>query len=233
VSQFPFADVHLELSMMHFPVRVIAAALAFGAATLPALADCKEEVVAALDKQRKANGFRMESSMVSEQGPIKMTVDYLPPDRMRQVVIVAIDPKPVETVLVKGKAWSRAGEAWEELSKGIADEMVAQLDETLGEDAGTLGTVGCLGSTAIDGVELMAYRIESDAQTGPRDMSPDAREKAKQALADDARPLRMFYVDPKTGLPARSVFGRANKLDKPIFKASYSYPADLKIESPK
>jgi len=29
------------------------------------------------------------------------------------------------------------------------------------------------------------------------------------------------------------VFGRANKLEKPIFEANYSYPIDIKIEPPK
>lgn len=200
---------------------------------LPAFADCKEEVLAALDKQRKAAGFRMETTMVSEQGPVKMLVEYMPPDRMRQIVTVVVNPVPVESILVAGKAWGKDGDTWKPLAPDIAAEMVTQLDETLGEDRGTIGTVACLGSTAIDNLELMAYRVENDAQVGPEDRSPDAKEKARAALADEGRPLRMFYIDPKTGLPMRSVFARANKLDKPIFKATYTYPADLKIEEPK
>lgn len=216
------------------PLRAaVLVAVAFAGVPLAAHADCKEEVLAALDKQRKANGFRMETNMVSEQGPVKMVVDYLPPDRMRQFVTVAVSPKPVETILVAGKAWSKDGEAWSQLSPDVAAEMVTQLDETLGDDRGTIGTVACLGSTAIDGQELIAYRVENDAQVGPEDRSPDAKAKAKAALQDEARPLRMFYVDPKTGMPMRSVFARANKLDKPIFKAVYAYPADIKIEAPK
>jgi hypothetical protein len=198
----------------------------------PAFAECKDEVLGALDKQRKAASFRMETNMVSEQGPVKMTVDYMRPDKMRQVVTVAVDPKPVETILVGSKAWSKDGDVWKELGIDVTKDMVAQLDETFGDESGTIGTVGCLGSTAIDGQELVAYRIENDAQTGPEDRSPDTKAKAKAALADEARPLRMFYVDPKTGLPMRSVFARANKLDKPIFKAIYTYPADIKIDVP-
>ena len=34
------------------------------------------------------------------------------------------------------------------------------------------------------------------------------------------------------GLPMRSIFARADKLDKPIFEATYTYPADLKVEAP-
>lgn len=212
-------------------LAILAATLTL-ATSMPALADCKEEVLAALEKQRKAASFRMETNMVSEQGPVKMTVEYQPPDKMRQLVTVAINPKPVETILVGGKAWSKDGDAWAELSPGITGEMVTQLDETLGDDKGTIGTVACLGSTAIDGADLTAYRVENDAQVGPEDRSPDAKEKARTALADEGRPLRMFYIDPKTGLPMLSVFARANKLDKPIFKAVYTYPADIKIEAP-
>lgn len=214
-------------------MRIVFLAAAVTLATsIPALADCKDEVLAALDKQRKVAAFRMETNMVSEQGPVKMTVEYQPPDKMRQLVTVAINPKPVETVLVGGKAWSKDGEAWNELAPDITGEMVSQLDETLGDDKGTIGTVACLGSTAIDGHDLTAYRVENDAQVGPEDRSPDAKDKARAALADEGRPLRMFYIDPQNGLPVLSVFARANKLDKPIFKAVYTYPADIKIEAP-
>ena len=41
-----------------------------------------------------------------------------------------------------------------------------------------------------------------------------------------------FTVDPTTGLPMRSIYARANKLDKPIFEATYTYPADIKVETP-
>ena len=214
-----------------FVPTVAAALLCLGMAA-PAFADCKEEVLAALDKQRKTRAFRMETNMVSEQGPVQMTVEYQPPDRMRQLVTVAVNPQPVETILIAGKAWSKEGDAWKELAPDIAGEMITQLDETLGEDRGTLGTVACLGSTAIDGQDLTAYRVENDAVVGPEDRSPDAKEKAKAALADEGRPLRMFYIDPKTGLPMRSIFARANKLDKPIFRAVYTYPPDIKIEAP-
>lgn len=208
------------------------AVLATGATV--AHASCKDEVLAALAKQRKAEAFRMESTMLSEKGPLKMTVEYAQPNRMRQITSLAISPdKKTETVLVGGDAWSRDGEAWVKLSSDITKDIIAQREEIMGDDAGTIGTVACLGSTAVDGRELMVYRIENDAQTGPRDLSPDAKDKARKALADEARPLRVFYVDPNTGLPVRSIFALANKTDRPIFRADYSYSSDIKIEAPK
>ncbi len=55
---------------------------------------------------------------------------------------------------------------------------------------------------------------------GPKDLSPGVKDKPK--LPD--RPVRVIYVDPTTGLPMRSIFARADKLDKPIFEAIYTYP---------
>ncbi|MGK3882474.1 hypothetical protein ABI028_15835, partial [Enterococcus faecium] len=62
-------------------------------------AECKDEVLAALDKQRKSKAFRMETSLVSESGPVSMSIDYLPPGRMHQVVTTKVDNKTSETIL--------------------------------------------------------------------------------------------------------------------------------------
>jgi len=42
----------------------------------------------------------------------------------------------------------------------------------------------------------------------------------------------VIFVDTTTGLPMRSIYGRADKLERPIFEASYSYPADIKVDAP-
>jgi hypothetical protein len=43
----------------------------------------------------------------------------------------------------------------------------------------------------------------------------------------------MFYVDVMTGLPVSNALLVPGRDDKPIFKTSYSFPLDLKIEPPK
>ena len=65
-----------------------------------AASSCKDEVSSALERQRKSSGFRMQTKMISEEGIVDMTVDYVLPDRMRQVIKSAKDPEPIETVLV-------------------------------------------------------------------------------------------------------------------------------------
>jgi hypothetical protein len=208
--------------------RILTAIALTLALSAVAEAGCKEEVSTALERQRKTSGFRMVTTMISEDGKIDMTVDYLLPDRMRQIVKSAKDPDSVETVVVGNYAWSRrvGDEQWSLLNPEITSELVKQMQDTLGDEPGQMGSFDCLGKKPVDGKDALAYQGENDA--GPKDVSEGAKDKPK--LPD--RPVRVIYVDTTTGLPVRSVFARANNLDKPIFEATYSYPVDIKIDSP-
>jgi hypothetical protein len=210
--------------------RMLAAIALLIVATPAAYADCKSEVASALERQRKSSSFRMETKMLSpEGGKISMTVDYLLPDRMRQIVTSTMDPEPIETVVVGNLAWSRRkDQPWTPLNPQLTNALVTQMQETLGDDPGALGGFECLGKKPVEGRDLLAYQGENE-QAGPKDMSKGANDKPK--LPD--RPVRIIYVDPTSGLPLRSIFARANKLELPIFEATYSYPADIKIDAPK
>src|SRR5205085_11972624 len=106
-------------------------------------------------------------------------------------------------------------------------QLAEQTKDTAGADEGKLGDFECLGKQSVAGKDFLAYQGENEDPGEKKD--PAAKDKPK---APD-RPVRVIYVDPTTGLPMRSIFGRANKLDKPIFEATYSYPIDIKIEAPK
>jgi hypothetical protein len=206
-------------------LTAVALVIAAGSA---AHAGCKDEVASALERQRKTSGFRMETVMLSPEGKVNMTVDYVLPDRMRQVISSAMDPTPVETVLVGNLAWSRReGGPWTPLNPKLTNDLADQLEETLGDNPGQLGEFECLGKKPVEGKDMLAYQGEN-VEPGPQDLSPGAKDKPK--LPD--RPVRIIYVDSITGLPMRSIFARANRLDKPIFEAVYSYPADIKVEAP-
>lgn len=208
--------------------RMLTAVALLIAAGSAAHAACKDEVSSALERQRKSSGFRMTTTMLDVGGRINMTVDYLLPNRMRQVVSSTADPKPVETVVVGNYAWSRhEGEPWTLLNAQLTNELVNQMQETLGDEQGELGEFACLGKQGVEGKDMLAYQGEN-VEPGPKDMSPGAKDKPK--LPD--RPVRVIYVDTTTGLPMRSIYARLNRLDKPIFEATYSYPADIKIEAP-
>jgi hypothetical protein len=210
--------------------RLLTAMALLIAAGPAAHAACKDEVASALERQRKTSGFQMKTKMLSEQGLVDMTVDYVLPNRMRQVITSTAEPKPVETVIIGRDGWSRIeGEQWRPLHPQVADAMAAQMQETLGEnqEGATLGDFECLGKLPVKDQQFLAYQGEN-VEPGPKDLSPGAAEKPK--LPD--RPVRVIYVDPTTGLPMRSIFARADKLDKPIFEATYSYPADIKVDAP-
>jgi hypothetical protein len=190
---------------------------------------CKDEVHAALERQRKSSAFRMETKMLAPEGIVNMTVDYVLPDRMRQVISSTADPEPVETVRVGPYAWTRRkGQPWIPLNPQLTGELISQMEDTVGDNPVALGDFECLGKKPLGDKQMLAYRGENE-KGGPKDMSPGAKDAPKLPN----RPVRVIYVDPITGLPKRSIFARADKLDKPIFEASYSYPADIKIEAPK
>lgn len=189
-------------------------AVAMMAASVSAFADCKQDVADAFDKQRKSSAFRLETSMINERGPIKMTVDYVLPDRMHQTVKAVIDPVATETILVGKRAWVSKGQGWQQLPTEDALQVVEAMQQSVIKGEGEQPKFECLGSVTLDGRKLQAYEAMND-KTAPPD-----------------QPVRMVYVDPVTGLPVRSIVAQKDKLDRPFFRQDYSYPLDIKIEPP-
>lgn len=184
------------------------------AATLPVLADCKQEVADAFEKQRKSSAFRMVTQMINERGPVRMTVDYVLPDRMHQTVKAAIDPAATETILVGKRAWVSNGKGWQVLPMEDALQIAEELQKTVLQGAKEQPVFDCLGYVEIEGRKFSAYEAMRDKTAPP------------------GAPTRMVYIDPTTGLPARNIVALAEKLDRPFFRQDYSYPQDLKIEPP-
>ena len=179
-----------------------------------ALADCKQEVADAFAKQRQASSFRLETRMLSERGPLNMTVDYLLPDRMHQTVKAVIDPAATETILVGRRAWVSNGKGWQELPMEDALTLAEEMQKTVVKGEGEQPKFDCLGGTELEGRRLKVY------------------EAMKDNTAPAGSPVRMVYIDPVTGLPARSIVAQKDKLDRPFFRQDYSYPQDIKIEPP-
>lgn len=193
-------------------------------ASAPAFAadpDCRTPVTAAFDKQRAAKTFRMEANVIGPQGPMKMTVDYGLPDRIRQKVLMVLEQKTIEAVLIGKDAWMNEGQGWTTAPEEARDELGKQLVAVAEETSDQMVQFDCMGDVKVDGRELAAYR----AKEGPG--------KGAAPAVNPSGTVRVIYVDPATGLPARTIVARPDKLDHPLFKADYSYPADLKIEPPK
>ena len=179
---------------------------------------CKAQVKEAFNKQRSSKAFRMVAKLRGESGPVEITAEYVPPDRMRQVIVAAGQPAPLETVLVGTRAWSNQGGRWEELMPALVHSIIAQVREAVIDPPKVLGDFECLDKVTVDGKEYIAYRsIEK----------PGA--PAKASLIEG--PVhRTIYVDPGTGLPAINIVREKNPDKVPIFEGVYTYPTDIVIE---
>ena len=195
----------------------------------PAFADCSTEVALGVNAQGKQKFIRKETNMITESGPAKMVVEYVTPDRMRQVLTPLTEGKPVEAVVVGEKAWTNNGEGWKESPTAEAEQLVQYMIKSVAQVYQEVGKFECTGVETIDGQELRGYRGIDEPPPGPK----IENKKQNDASVTRNEAVRMVYLDPKTGLPARSIFAREGHLDKPLFKEVYSYPEKIEIEPPK
>ncbi len=181
---------------------------------------CSDEVAAALKKLRNSSWFRMNTHMITENGPTAMQIDYLLPDRMHQTVTVKLTNKTTELILVGNNAWSKQdGSGWRPVPQQVAAQLREQMDNSVVKQQTDVGNYACKGRTQIDGRDVLSYKLESEP------------EKGQSSGINQA--FRMFYVDALTGLPASNALLAPGHEDKPIFKTTYSFPIDMKIEPPK
>ncbi len=181
---------------------------------------CSDEVSASLQKLRKSSWFRMDTHMITENGPTSMQIDYVLPDRMHQTVTVQTTNKTTELILVGNQAWAKQGEAgWQLLPQQVADQLKNQMQESVIAQQTDVGSYACKGRTQYEGRDVLSYKLDSEP------------EKGSTAAVNQA--FRMFYVDPLTGLPVSNTLLVPGHEEKPIFKTTYAFPLDMKIEPPK
>ncbi len=220
-------------------LTITVALLAGHTAGSAAWANCSNEVAQGVTRQSNEKAWRKDANMITEQGPMKMSVEFLKPDRMRQVVTPFIDPKPIETILIGDKAWSNQGGAWKVLGKGDTDQLVRFFQTSTSQGIDDVGEFDCMGAETVDGRQLRAYRgLPPKAKARDAESSYDGTAKSAADAVPGQKPeqkneaVRVVYLDPATGLLARSIYAREGMLDKPLFKEDFSYPANIKIEAP-
>ena len=180
---------------------------------------CSDEVSAALQKLRKSSWFHMDTKMLTENGPTSMQVDYVLPDRMHQKMTLDLTKTTSELILVGNDAWSRQGEGiWHPLKPDVAEHLKGQMQDSVVKQQTDIGSYSCKGRTKLDGRDVLAYKLETEPEKGST--------ATNQAF-------RMFYVDALTGLPVSNALLVPGHEDKPIFKTTYAFPLDLKIDAPK
>lgn len=202
-------------------------AAAAGLIATPAAADCSQEVALAVMAQGKQPFLRKETNMITESGPVKMTVEYQTPNRMRQIVEPVGGGGPrVESVVVDEKAWTNSGKGWTLLPASETEMLVQYMIKSIGQVYQEVGKFECRGIESLDGQRVRAYRgIDPDP---PKDVP-----QGMDSTAQKNEAVRQIYLDVETGLPVRSILAREGFIDKPLFKEVYVYPEKIEIEPPK
>lgn len=205
-----------------------AAAAVVALAASPAFADCSAEVVKAFEVQSSKKFVRKDTDMLTENGPVKMTLEFQLPDRMRQTVKALIDDKATQTIVIGLRAWTQDGDEWFELPPQAAEQVVEFMKKSVALSGDDMGRFECQGTEAVDGKQLRSYRGLDEEPKGADGKPIPAGDKTN--TPNEA--VRKVYVDPETGLPARTTYGRKDPATKPIYKEVYTFPETISIEAP-
>lgn len=212
-----------------FCLSAVTLSLFLAGAVLPARADCTAEVLEAVKKQSQLKSFRVVSNIITENGPMKLTTDYILPDKMRQSAILAATPEtPLETILISDKAWANMGPGWQVVAFDDVQYLSQQMKTATGALAKSVGAFDCTGVETYEGRAQRGYKSKPVLPEGVK--LPEGSD-VNEIMRNDA--VRFVYIDAETGLPARSIFAKPDQIDKPIFQEAYFYPEDLSIEAPK
>lgn len=203
--------------------RLVLAGLTIWAAAAPAHADCTEEVLGGYAAMAKKPYVRMESNMISASGPVKMVLEFQTPDRMRQTVTSIVDKKTVQSIVIGERAWTEDENGWFELPPQAADEFASFRDNSLGFKDDSV-KFECLGGETLDGKDVRSYKLLDPT------IMIKGKELPKNPVNNEA--VRVYYLDPATGLPVRAVYAHKDRLNAPIQKEEYSFPDKVEIEPP-
>ncbi len=200
---------------------ILYAFAALSASAAAAHADCTSEVNDAFAKLRKSSAFSMETTISNPQGTLKMSNDYVLPDRMHQSVSMGADgPQKMEMILVSGKAWSnQANAGWAEVPPDFASKIAQQMKETVAEPPKDTSQFECLGDVAFEGTTYAGYRTK--------------RAAGGEAGAGAGPTVQTVYIDKALGVPARNIVTSEADPAKRLFDGKFSLRDGLKIEPPK
>lgn len=187
-------------------IAAVTAALAAPAAAC----DSKADVEAAFNAQHQAP-WRIETRSTTDTGVVQtQQFDILPPDRIYRKVTSG--EETAETIAVGQTAWTNEGDGWEEMKKGIADIVAMQLRSMLAP-AQVSVEFKCLDKVDYDGKSYLGYQTVPETVHG-------------KELA------RTILVDPETKRPAFNIVAAPDLAGEPIMREAYTYPTDIRIDSP-
>jgi hypothetical protein len=182
------------------------------AAMAPSAFACnaKADIEGAFNAQH-TGPWRTEIQSKSDGGVVQtQQFDFLPPDRIYRKVTSGEDK--AETIGVGQTAWTNEGAGWQEMKKGVADLVVTHLKNSLAP-AKVSVEFKCLDKVTYDGKSYLGYQTEPENVQG-------------KTLA------RTILLDPETKRPAFNIVAAPDLSGEPLMTEAYTYPTDIKIESP-
>lgn len=203
--------------------RFVSAALLIAGAAIPAHADCTEEVVKAYEAMAKKPFVRMETTMITGTGPMKMVLEFQTPDRMRQSVTGGGENKTIESIVIGDKAWTQDEKGWYELPPSAADEFATFRDQSMGFKDNKV-KFDCMGGEKLDGVDVRAYKLLDPT------VNINGKEMPRNPTNNEG--IRVYYINAATGMPQRAIYAQKDRLNVPIHREVYSFPDSLTIEKP-
>jgi hypothetical protein len=204
------------------------AALILSSTTAFAKESCKEQVDAAFAKLRDAKSFHLETTISNADGMLKMSADYVLPDRMHQKVTLGGDGVAMEMIVIGKQAWSNQGGGWAELPEAFASTVANQIKETVSEAPKVMTDYKCVGDREFEG---KSYALYQGVLATP--LPPDAKDKGPRVSAVAVPNQQSVYVDKTTGLPARNIVTSVTEPDKRLFDGTFTVVHDMTIDPPK
>lgn len=172
--------------------------------------NAKADVEAAFNAQHSAP-WRIETRSTSDTGIAQsQQFDIQPPDRIYRKVVSG--EETAETIAVGKTGWLNEGAGWQEMKQGLTDIVRTQLRSMIAP-AQVSVEFKCLETVAYEGKSYIAYQTVPETVQG-------------KTLA------RTILVDVHTKRPAFNIIAAPDLSGEPLMREAYSYPADIKIESP-
>ena len=179
----------------------------------PALADCKEEVLAVMDRSTLAGPYRTEAAIIAGDKRVTISSTVVPPSDM-QIRTVA-DGQTREMTKIGPRVWVKDAKGWRDAPPGLAQRVTEMAEASKKVVPALVNDVNCQGTKAIDGLERVVYDYKID--------SPGGKGSSSNTL----------YVDPASRLPTRVVIEGRSGSTKSRTDMSYTFDPSIKLEPPK
>jgi hypothetical protein len=177
-----------------------------------AMADCKDDVIAVMDRSTLAGPYRTVAAMIAGERRITITSDVVPPGDLR--VSTTVDGNTRDMMKIADRVWLNEGQGWRDAPPAVAAQVQKMASQAKSVEPSVVNDVDCLGTQAVDGRDVLVYSYKIDTPGGKGSSS------------------NMLYVDPASRLPKRVVVeGRVGPV-KSRTDMTYVFDTAIKLQAP-